>query len=312
MKLKHTTIKIDTHSITPTLTICPELEYKHQIEAPVSISGKLCSSEGKTIALLNEYQVSNENSYGIKILTPEQKEKFGREKNVGTYYAELTASLTHSAIEYIENQRDKNSEKAVSFQLSFVVKYVVMEAEPSGIEKNDFIRLEVQTMRDNLVIKQSEWIRDYAPKLGVGNFLLLELKIPDGKKATGFWKEYYERLAKNLEQIETCLRSGDWEKGMIDARRFYENAKFGQKKTDIENRAKFSELMTEYRHSEAGVDNIYTVLFNLFNFTSKYLHDRDTDANPQAAPICKKEDLYFVYATAVGFLNFVGCKISEE
>mgnify|MGYP000055963766 CR=1 FL=1 len=28
-------------------------------------------------------------------------------------------------------------------------------------------------------VNQSDWIRDFAPKLGIGNFLILELKLPE-------------------------------------------------------------------------------------------------------------------------------------
>ena len=122
MEVKNTNITLDTQALTPTFSIRVDLEFGHKIEAPISISGRLLSNDGKVIAYLNEYQISSDNYYGISILTREQKDKLYSEKNVNSYYAQLTACLTHKAIEHIELQREKDHEKAVRLNLDFVVK----------------------------------------------------------------------------------------------------------------------------------------------------------------------------------------------
>jgi hypothetical protein len=313
MEVKNTNITIDTQSLTPTFTIRVDLEFGYKVEAPISISGRLLSNDGKVIAFLNEHQVNSDNSYGIAILTREQKDKLYREKNVNSYYAQLTASLTHKAIEHIEIQREKDHEKAVRFNLEFVVKYIDIPAEPPNLAADNLLRLQVKRPYSNIVIKQSDWVKNFSPQLGIGNFLLLELQIPDDKKVTAFWKELYEKLTHNLKDIEICLRSGDWQKTMFFARKFYENAKIGDnKKAHAKFKDEFSKLMTKDQHSQQGIDDLHTAIWKLFEFTSKYVHDKDKEGNLNPLPVSTKEDAYFAYAIALGLLNLIGRKTNAD
>ena len=313
MEVKNTNIIIDAQALTPTLTIRVDLEFGHNVEVPISIAGRLLSNEGKVIAFLSEHQVNSDNSYEIKILTTEQKNKLYREKNVGRYYVHLTASLTNKAIEYIEIQREKDHEKAVRFSLELVLKYIDIPSEQPNLAADNFIRLQVKQTKTSFTIKQSDWINNYSPQLGIGNFLLLELQIPDDKNVTEFWKELYARLTHNLKDIETCLRSGDWQKAMIFARKFYENTKIGDnKKAHAKFKEEFIKLMTKDQHSLEGISNLHSAIWQLFEFTSKYVHDKDKNGNLNPLPVSTKEDAYFAYAIALGLLNLIGRKTNPD
>jgi hypothetical protein len=313
MEVTDINISIDTQALTPTLLIRVTLQFGNKLEVPVSIVGKLLSNEGKVIAFLNEYQVSSDKFYGINILTREQKSTIDRERSFDNYCAQLTASLTHQAIEYIEIEREKDHEKAVRFVLNFAIKYLDTPLETTNLATNNLVRLHLKQQSRTLIINQSDWLKDYSAKLGIGNFLLLELQIPDDKKVTVFWKDLYAKLTQNLKDIETCLRSGDWQKAMFFARKFYENAKIGDsKKAHIQFKDEFNKLMTKDQHSQQGIDDLHTAIWKLFEFISKYVHDKDKEGNLNPLPISTKEDAYFAYAIALGLLNLIGRKTNAD
>lgn len=200
--------------------------------------------------------------YENKILTPEQKNKFYRENNVSGYFAQLTVSLTNKAIEYIEIQREKDHEKAARFFIELVVKYIDIPSEQLNLAAENFIRLQVKRKNTSFTIKQSDWINNYSPHLGIGNFLLLELQIPDDKNVTEFWKELYASLTINLKDIETCLRSGDWQKAMLLSHKFYENIKIGDnKKGHAKFKEEFIKLMTKDQHSLEDINNLLKPIY---------------------------------------------------
>lgn len=313
MRIKNTDIIIDNRTLNPTFTILVDLEFLYEVEFPVSISGRLSTNDGKVIAFLNECQANRDNKYGINTLTREQKAELHQVKRVNDYYAQLTASLTHKAIEYIEIQREKDYEKAARFNLELLVKHIDVPAEPYDLTANYLLELNVKRYDSDIVIKQSDWVRKFSPPLGIGNFLLLELHIPDDTEVTIFWKELYEQLTHNLKEIEACLRSGDWQKAMFFARKFYENAKIGDsKKTHGKFKDEFSKLMVQDNHSQDGINDLHTAIWKLFEFISKYVHDKDREGNINPLPVSTKEDAYFAYTIALGFLNLIGRKVKPD
>jgi hypothetical protein len=313
MEIKEPKITIDTQCIEPTLSIRTDIEFKDKIYVPISISGKLFSGDGKVIAFINEYQFSGETYYTLKSLSKIEKERIKREQYSTTYYATLNATITSKVIDHIESIREKDLEKTARFRIEYIIKYLDIPAEPSAFLENDLIRINIKQITKTVEIKQSEWIRQYSPHLGIGNFLLLELNIPDYKNVTEFWKNLYEKLTENLKEIETCMQNGDWQKAMFCARKFYENAKIGDnKKGHTQFKDEFNKLMIKDQHSQQGIDDLHTAIWKMFEFTSKYVHDQNKEGDIKPNPISTKEDAYFSYAIALGLLNLIGKKMEEN
>lgn len=312
MNLKSTTVSVDGQALSPTLVVQAELEFAYKLVVPISISGRLLSTDERVLAYLNECQINYENRFDLAVLSGEDRAKHQRER-ASIYSASLTACLSPVAIEHLERQRDLDGEKAVRLNVEYVVKYIDVKAEKVIGVGDNILGFHVKQSRNRVTISQSDWINKYANYLGVGNVLLLELQLPNDLKVNAFWKELYDILAQNVKEMENCLRSGDWFKTMICARRFYENAKIGDGK-EIHNEFKneFMKLMIKDQHNEEGCDNLLKGIWQFFEFISKYSHEKDKKGNIKPIPIAKKEDAYFAYTASVGLLNLLGSKLNDD
>jgi hypothetical protein len=320
MDIKVTTIDINIQAIFPTLTIGVDIVYYYHLEAPISIAGILNTSDGKTIAFINEFQVNSQNSHELTIYNKQTKDKiFGSgDKYKYHYHAQLTALLSEKGIEHIENIREKDNEKSVKFYFNFILKYLEVPPDIQTIinieNPTPFIRLQVINCGSQFIIKQSDWVNKYAPILGIGNFLLLELSIPANFEVAAKWSELYDRLLFRLKEMQNAIRHGDWQKVMITARQFYENLKFDERHAEHkEFKDSLRELFIKDQHSQEGFENFYSGITDFFNYTSKFIHDKSNKTgqlNP--VPILTKEDAYFAYALAIALLNVIGKKLSAR
>ncbi len=73
----------------------------------------------------------------------------------------------------------------------------------------------------------------------------------------------------------------------------------------------FQKLMFADGHSIEGVENLHTAIWQLFEFTSKYVHEKDKTGNLKPPLVTSKEDAYFAFSICVGLLNLLGRKISK-
>jgi len=304
-------IYIDTEAVNPSLTIDVDLEFYREIEVPISLSGKLKASNGKTLSLISEYHIVNPKTHSLRILPEADKRNRRNEKEYRTHCS-LTAQLTKKAIDVVELEREKDQEKAVHFSCEFIIKTINLIAEPDNISNKDFIELNIATEHQTYIISQSDWINKYSKPLGIGDFLLLELAIPEKKDVSEFWSELYDKLTENCKTMNSCIRSGDWDRTLSIARNFYENAKIGDfKKGHAEHKEKFISILEKDNHSKEGIKNLFDGIWHFFQFLSKYAHEMDTDGNMRPKPIPTKEDAYLAYTLAIGLLNLIGKKIEK-
>lgn len=312
MEIKLQNITIDQQAISPTLTIGLYLEFGYSLETPISISGRLLSADSKVLSLLNEYQLNTDSNFGLKQFSKAERDRIWREKSNHSYYAQLTATLPSNAIEHIELIREKDHEKSVRFNMDFVVKFLDMPATPQEITI-DFLRVNIKRAYTNAVIKQSDWVKNYSPLLGIGNFLLLELIIPDKHKVSKEWKELYDRASLRLTEMNEAIRLGDWQKTMDRGRQFYDSLKIGDKKDGHQKfEQELRKLFEADQHSPEGIQNFLDGIWKFFDYNSKFVHDKDRKGNLNPIPITTKEDAYFIYAMGVGLLNIIGKKISDD
>jgi len=310
MKVSNAKIKVDDLSVNPTLICSIDLEFDRSIEIPISVSGKLIGTNNKVLSLINEHQINAEYTYGLRLLSKDEKEQSRKENNPERRYVQLSAELTQLVIENIETQRDKTSDKSIKFSLDLVVKSLNLTKEIKDNRYDDFIQIKFERKYEGIFIEQSDWINNFSHKLGIGKFMLVELEVPN-YEVPDFWNKLFELLRANVADMEMCIRSGDWQKTMLYARKFYDNIKIGDKKKGHkEFRDELNKKMTKLQHSEKGIQNLYDGIWKFFEFTSKFIHDKDTEGNNyEVLPIPSKEDAYFVYVLSIGLLGLLGKKL---
>jgi len=317
MQVKITHIDVDTQSVQPALGISIELEYTADIEAPVCIGGRLMCS-GKVISYISEYQMHSDAYIGLRVFNAETSQAHvnSGSKFRSFYRPRLTALLSHQAVQFLDEARERHPEKSVDLYIEFLVKSMTLpfKLPPNGVIQNEVLFAEVLVTRpaEHFTIKQSDWVNKYTEYLGIGKFILVELNIPN----TGvpkFWRSLYEKLVENLRSIEQCLKAGQWQEAMFYLRKYYENVKIGDDKPGHQKfRSEFDKLMRDDQHGEEGIKNLYHALWQLFEFMSKYVHDKDRQGNLNVLPIAYKEDAYLGYSLAVGLLNFIGRKLNRK
>lgn len=314
MEIKINNIIVDQQSLTPTLTIGVYIVFYHDLEAPISISGRLLSAS-KVVSYLNEYQINSEERFGLKYLSKLERDKIYEKKNSSfSYYAQLTAELSPTAIEHIEKTREKKQDKSVCFNFDFIVRHLDMPSIPQEQYANDLIRVNVNRVYKDFVIKQSDWVKNYSPLLGIGNILLLELTIPSKQQVNEMWIELYDRLSLRVTEMNEAIRVGDWQKAIDRGRQFNDNLKLSKGKADGHQkfREEMKKLFEKERHSADGIQKFFDGVRNFFDYNSKFIHDKDQEGNLNPILLPTREDAYFIYALSVGLLNLIGKKLTND
>ncbi len=320
MEIKISNVEINSRALEPTLTVQAAIEYYRDLEVPLYISGKLLTPDGKIVAYLHEHQISREVKLDLSLLKKDAKEDIYKSGNKyqGSYWATLTLPLSQKAIEHIEAEREKNNEKSVVLCFDFILKWMELPIEATMLGAIQHYNLSFATIvckhiNSSFTIKQSDWVKKYSPALGIGNFVLLEYAIPDKHEVSKDWSQLYERSYLRMQEMESAIRQGDWQRAMFAGRQFFENLKIGDKKPNHKNfEDQLRELFKNDKHDDEGFDEFLNGIKSFFNFTSKYIHDKDRHAQLKAVPVPTKEDAYFIFSLSIGLLNIIGKKINKS
>lgn len=291
MAISVSRVEVARHAINPELTIDLNVTYIGESEIPFSFKGFIATRDGKRLATVDEYVLNGserimEGRVVGKNRTGSHRE---REQNLRV---ELNAQLTHKAIEHIENIRSQHHTKDVELYLNLVVKTLIIKVTPQdqiqALDDNLSVGLLVVRERNestNMFIPQSDWIQKYTEPLGIGKFLLLELRLPHIEQPSDDWAEVTERLLKHVQQMESQIQQGDWYGVVVTSRRFAENL---LSKKDLARREKFKQLFTENHYSDEGYNHLNKSIEEMFSYASKFIHDKDKNEQYHAIPIVKK------------------------
>lgn len=306
MNIKNIEIEVDVKMIDPTLNCILRLEFDRSLEIPISISGRLIGSDHRTLSLLNEHKIFTDNNFSLRLLTSEEKDNLRRKQEKNSLNVQLSAQLSSLALESIEKQREQTLDKSVNLRIELIIKTIHITRDPKNFEYHDF--LDIKTKRlpiEQYKIEQSDWVNNYSQKLGIGKFILLELEIPKTKFPNTNWGKLLDQLKINIAEMEKSIQNCDWERTMLFARKFYEDVKIGDnKKGNKVFQEAFSKRMIELKHSQEGIQNLYDGIWKLFDYISKFIHDKDKEGKLLTVlPIPTREDAYLVYALAIGILN---------
>ncbi len=307
MNINNIEIKVETQSINPMLNIWVHLDFEYLEEIPISISGKLCHKNGQIISVLTEYQLNVDRQYGLILKAKEKKNSI---RNPASYHSvQLSALLTPSAIESIEIQREKNKDKSVEFHIELVYKTLTSLTDLDDLGKDDLVRVNITSKSSSIRIEQSDWINNFSPTLGIGNFLLLELNIGE-LNVTEFWKGMFEQLTTCVLDMEKSIQLGEWKKAIEYSRQIFDGLNLNRKKQGtVSFKDELTKILEIEQHNAEGINDLLNAIKSLFDFTSKYAHPTDRNGDIKPYPNAKKEDAYFVYTLSIGLLNLIGTKI---
>lgn len=310
-------MRVSIHQVSPAFdsincafTVGIHLEYNGNGEIPIYVLGVVKSSDGKIISHMTEIAAQRNSDFQLHLVPPARRTTHA--------YLHLYAPVEPKAVNHIERLREKDSEKSVNLRFEVTVKMLDSPLYPAdfvgGMSGKPLLTYKETFDSAGYVIKQSDWVSKYAPYFGLGNFLLLELQLPDLVKVESHWKELYERLSHRLKEMEIAIRQGEWQKTMMISRQFAELLRLNDKKSSSDKKLKedLTNLFLKDLHSPEAVDELYSTIHHFFNYTSKFVHDKEPNGLIKPIPVPHKEDAYFVYAMAIGLLNVIGKKINVE
>lgn len=319
MYIKVESVEADNESIIPSLKVGLEIQFYEYLEVPISITGSVYSGNSKLIGTFHEEHIHHQKDIPFRLMSNSERDKrySSGSNGIGTYYPKCNVLLSSPALEHLETVREKHNAKSCILNFRFLVKTIMQGDNFDGGTFNsnhNFLSLKLSSTSAQFEIKESDWVRSYTPILGIGTFLLLEYRIPElSITESPFWFKWHSALISNVEDMENCIRWGDWQGCMTTARKFYENAKIGDKKpANTKMKSEFSKSMMDAQHSDEGIGNLLDGIWQFFEYFSKFIHEKNKQGEFQPTPIASKEDAYFAYSTAVGLLNLITEKIREK
>lgn len=315
MHLEVKNISVEPNCLVPTLRILLDVTYHYQVEAPLTIGGQLLAEDGKVIGSLHELQSARESDLHLKPLEKSSRDaRFSDPKFRQVYQAYISCELSAKSIHHIELLRSNNAEKSVILNGNFIIKSAYMPSALADIEQSGnhaaLLQVNVKRMYSQYTIGQSEWVQQYAGILGLGDYLLLEMVLPDIDRVPIHWQELFQRSVERIKEMKKAILHHDWQQVMFKARQFFENLKFNIQHTPQRQfKDELKQLFEKQQYSPEGFEDLYTGITAFFNYASKFIHDKDRQGQLNPVPLPGREDANFVYALSIGLLDILVQKV---
>lgn len=311
-------VEAEKNSVNPTLNVWVKFKYTDKIAHCFVVSAKLNTRSGKLLSTnCTGFLSSGSQEETLEFLPADEvSRRYGKSEHTNSKGYKFSIELSQAAVAYIENERHTTDEKTVHLQ--FVVEAVIhrprfiplQQSQLNMINGKHQIIIETKPYFLQFSIQHSEWVNRFCSSLGIGKFLLVELGQPVLKNIVGHWEAIYEKMKTELVSMENDLRKGEWKYVMISARKVFENLKvFSGKPAEQPLHDDFVEAFKANNHNEDGIKALEQGIKSMFDFCSKYIHDKNKHNASQPTPIATKEDAEFVYSMLLGFINLLGAKL---
>lgn len=293
--------KAAQESIIPEIHLQVEYEYQSNEEVLVTIDGTVKSEDNKVIAHLQPY-FSAPDTYNYASI---QKEIF--EKRIVSGYTRLSFELSEKALDHISEIRQKKGGD-VNLNFNFRFRYLCIDREIGIGSIPQQLQFWTKTFKDKVVnIPQSTWVKEYLPNLAQSHTILLEMPKPDFVAPENHWQEMLTRMSDKIDIMGSYLERGDWQSVMNTMREFIELIRSG--KPGSPDAIKLKQAFKDRNRSDEGFDKFYESIQNLFDYTSKFIHERGFDKSFQDKPVPHKEDADFAYHQAITFTKLLLAKL---
>jgi len=236
----------------------------------------------------------------------------------------LGAQLSHRDIDYIETHREKDRRGDVHLTIHVRVSTLVATAEPwpaqtivaekglpffaesknpngKALLREDpsrgFLLERTVSVDKQHTIPGTTWLHDFAPRLGLGRFAVVEIPVISSPASLG---KRIDKAAKAADDAEKHLRAGEWDDVCKDLRGVWE----AFKGYDF-----IKKVATKDGYSEEAAKALDDAFQNLFTLASKFGHVLGKDRQTVLPDLhAQKEDAYMFYMLARSALNLVARK----
>jgi hypothetical protein len=338
-------------SVVPGIAVTIAHEFEENVQAFV-MSGYVLAADGKIVGNLTpvhpEISVDQERSDFHWQYAPDSISAQPRRQR-RPFQQELLCILDARMLEHIENLRPMDSRKDVhlSFVLTSVIssidvrmgdfscgaqlaqnQYPVVSSYGRGDRSDSNLRIlvvpehrlfEVRHLATRLShsIKASDWLHDFAPVLGLGRFLVVEILEPDiavvkPSELTAEVREFVERIERArgiLDLMGKDLQSGEWREVLKKSREFWELFQQESKQLAVKEFVKKLIASTTGLEDEKSA-NIVQGVGRFYGYASDLLHPVGTSGVKEVF-VGGKEDAYLVYSLAASFLNVMVSKFKQ-
>lgn len=320
MKIIINEISTESISIGKDLVFKCTLEFSENYQIPLGISGFLISSDNKIVSNINEY-TNNTLSNPLALMPTNQAEQIRKKtQNFRTVIpVELVSSLNKGAINHLEQLRLENNQRDVELRLKLKLKFLGTSFDTNSFSQTitQLINYNESILHTEITIPQSEWLRKFSSYLEIGSFFIVEINKSKmiklfesfkelGDRDLGTFIASIEKAIDKVETIESHIKKGEWEISMRYAREFFELLRF-KKTDDLYERLK--NKFVDRNGTDVGFQDLYEATQGLFEYSSKFIHEKDKKGNIHVKPTAKMEDAYFIFSLCVNTLYLIISKI---
>ncbi|MCL4497249.1 MAG: hypothetical protein M1467_03965 [Deltaproteobacteria bacterium] len=328
-------IKLQENSLRPVKdSIMPALEFSvvRQIvnnQILINSTGNAFTENDKYISALDRVNNIWPDEFQVRIPGIANNRDYNTQSE---YVIKFILTLNKELLDYIDNVRQKNSKKDVvlNVKINFIflqfdlflyrnadgnVKDILPSNNPNLMMLicNSGSCFKQNSIEESLrlVIKSSDWIQEFAPVLGLGNFLTVEVPILNQEMKIEAHGDF-ENLSKILNdlvnngilyKIHSFLVQGEWNKVVEESRKIWEPLQ--------KNKNTITQLISGTTNiSEDKANQFVESIDKLYGYSSD-LHHSIYKGSIKPSYIGDKSDAYMIYTLLVSIFNMISYKLKN-
>lgn len=302
MRITKLNITPGQNSANHSLLVTVDFDWDFSYSLPIHFGGSIKATNEKIrLGFLYCEQSNNYNhvfrEYGLSLNSN------SKDQQQGSFQKDFIVELTPKAIQTIEDIRHKDDKKQIALEIEVDITILKREHIAPDLLKTDTIRIP-----HKYEIPQSIWIQEFAEYLGLGKYLLIEFSLASENDISSKQNNLIKRAHEIINDMHKELNDGRWEKVIEESRKIWELFRIPRSKKDKE----FEALFESNNYSSEGVQSLQQSLWNIHDYASKFIHTKDKSDNLSQPVYARKEDAYFIYIWAVGFINMISEKVKNS
>lgn len=311
MEIEQIYVEPYENSIVPSINFAITIKHMYHLEAIIKVDGWLRTDDGKIVSSLKEIILANRQNglAGKSIINDKsslyqcnlialldtkglehiEKRRMAERKNDVTFVLNLNVSYIKSKMDFAESRLvSPENVGCQNINVSVDRAPAMFFVKTNSVNFSQFMKINIMTSTDaeyfevhedilskNRIISSSDWINDFAPKLGLGEYFIVE--IPRGNRII-------EKAWVYVDKAEKAFKS--W-----NSKEVYANCRDAGKLLDNEIKSKFE--------NDPKIKKWKRAIFKFEFCASLDLHEEDIiKEKPEGAiKIGKEETEYILVAT---------------